>query len=574
MHVTNSCSSNDSDASFYLSLMRAYLDSTNDGIFVVCDECKFHVANRVMQSWLGESEASLTAHNARVPITEFLGSEAAAELFDAQFRQALGGKANQFECFIQPPAGRARWVDISMSKVDVEGADLIIGVVRDITEQKARQMQMEHLAVHDDLTGFVNRREFIERLTALIDIARSDQSEHALLYLDLDQFKVVNDTCGHTAGDELLRQLSAAIQRKVRSSDMVGRLGGDEFAVLLRSCSPLKAMEVAESIRNEIAVHRFSWESRVFELGASIGMVVIDAAAPDAKTLLSMADAACYVAKDKGRNRVQFFFDGEECAHRRSEMEWVTRISSALAEDRFCLYHQNIAEASAPSTCQSHKEILVRMVDQEGRIILPGQFMPAAEKYNLMSAIDRWVIRKLFSGKAQEWDGFNAKCAQRGMTCNAFSAINLSGASLNDDTFFDFLRDEIKRHRVPPSAVCFEITETVAIHNLRRVADFIAELKAMGFRFALDDFGSGVSSFSYLKALPVDFLKIDGALVREIEHSMLDLRIVESIALIGQEMGAKIIAEFVETAGVLERLRDIGVDYAQGYGIHRPEPLK
>jgi diguanylate cyclase (GGDEF)-like protein/PAS domain S-box-containing protein len=561
------------DAEFYLSLMRAYLDSANDGIFVLCDERKFHVANRLLASWLGENEASLTVHNGRVPITEFLGAETSQAAFDEHFHEALAGRPTRFECFMHPPNGRPRWVDISMNRVDIEGGDLVIGVVRDVTEQKTALLRMEHQAIHDELTGLVNRRQFMNELEHLLHVAMLDHAEHALLCLDLDQFKVINDTCGHVAGDELLRELAALIKTRVRASDVVGRLGGDEFAVILAECSTARAMRVADSIREAFSAYRFTWEDRSFELGVSIGVATVAEDARDAKTILSRADAACYVAKDKGRNRVQLYSGGDDCEIKRAEMDWVSRITQALDEERFCLYYQSVKPVSAFAPCQTHKEILVRMVDPQGRIVSPGQFMPAAEKYNLMGAIDRWVIRSVFAAKANEWRDVIRSCGDKGTECNAFTAINLSGASLNDETFFAFLKEHIHKHEVPPRSVCFEITETVAINNLNRVANFIAELKAMGFRFALDDFGSGVSSFSYLKALPVDFIKIDGALVRGIVNSSLDLRIVESIAYVAQEMGVKTIAEFVENEEILRRLRSIGIDYAQGYGIHKPEPL-
>jgi diguanylate cyclase (GGDEF)-like protein/PAS domain S-box-containing protein len=559
------------EAAFYLSLMRAYLDSAHDGIFVLCDELKFHVANRMLESWLGESESSLTAHNRRIPITEFLGSEASRTEFETHFRAALAGKPTRFECFIHPPRGKPRWVDISMNRVDVEDGDLVVGVVRDVTEHKTTLLRMEHRAQHDELTGLVNRREFMRRLDNLVRAAAVEQRQHALLCLDLDQFKVINDTCGHAAGDELLRQVATLLRLNARATDTIGRLGGDEFAVMLTDCSASSALNVAEAVRQALSTHRFSWEERVFEVAGSIGVAAIDAASHDAKTVLSLADAACYVAKDNGRNRVQLYSGGSECVQKRAEMDWVSRITRALDEERFCLYYQSVAPIGAHGG--AHREILLRMVDGGGNCIAPGQFLPSAEKYNLMAAIDRWVIRTVFATQAREWDALVQQCAIGAGPCDTFTAINLSGVSLNDDSFPDFLREQVAMHKVAPAAVCFEITETVAVHNLKRVASFIAEMKEMGFRFALDDFGAGMSSFSYLKALPVDFIKIDGALVREITRSPLDSRIVESIAYVAQGMGVKTIAEFVENEEILERLRAIGIDYAQGYGIHVPEPV-
>lgn len=560
------------DAEFYLTMMRAYLDSAHDGIFVLCDERKFHVANRMLESWIGESEATLTAHNKRVPITEFLGSEGSRAEFETHFEAALKGRPTRFECFIHPPRGKPRWVDISMNRVDVEGGDLVIGVVRDVTEYKTTLLRMEHRALHDELTGLVNRREFMRRLDNLVRAAAIDKRQHALLCLDMDQFKVVNDTCGHAAGDELLRQVATLLRINARATDTMGRLGGDEFAVMLSECCTSSAMKVAEAIRQALSTYRFAWEDRVFDVAASIGVAAIDDTSHDAKTVLSMADAACYVAKDNGRNRVQPYFGGSECAQKRTEMDWVSRITQALDEERFRLYYQSVAPIRGTGSC-AHREILLRMVDAGGNVIAPGQFLPSAEKYNLMAAIDRWVIRTVFATRVHEWDATIAQCVSGAEPCDSFTAINLSGVSLNDAGFADFLREQVAAHKVAPAAVCFEITETVAVHNLKRVAAFMQEMKALGFRFALDDFGAGMSSFSYLKALPVDFIKIDGALVKEITRSPLDSRIVESIAYVAQGMGVKTIAEFVENDEILDRLRAIGIDYAQGYGIHMPEPV-
>ena len=563
----------DEDKDFYLSLLRAYINSANDGIFVVCDEMKFHVANRLLESWLGETQAALTAHNHRLPITYFLKTEEDQKVFIQQFHKALVGQPVRFECQISPKNARPRWVDISMNKVDLDGGDLVIGIMRDTTEQKIAIAEIERQAIYDELTGLINRREFSKRLEKLLKDANLHDTHHSLLYMDLDQFKVVNDSCGHIAGDELLRQLSALIKIQVRNSDMLARLGGDEFGVLLENCSVGKALEVAETLRQTISNFRFQWQGNRFEIGVSIGVVPIMVDSGNTVEILSAADAACYVAKDKGRNRIQLYVGGEECSYKREEMNWVSRISHAFEENRFRLYYQNILPTTSPYACMEHREILLRMVDEKGRVVLPWEFMPAAEKYNLMPTIDRWVIRTLFAKESSHWHKILKECQSCESSCGMFYSINLSGASLNDESFLDFLRDQIAKYEIPPSAVCFEITETVAISNLQRISNFIQELKALGFRFALDDFGSGMSSFTYLKSLPVDFLKIDGALVREIAHSEIDLCMVEAISRIAQKMGIMTIAEYVEDEAILEKLKEINVTYAQGYAIHKPEAL-
>ncbi len=554
------------DSDFHLSLLRAYIDSANDGIFVVCDEMKFHVANRLLASWLGETEETLSAHQRRLPITRFFGDTDNKKLFKKQFQTVLGGKPVRFECRLKPKHGEPRWVEISMNKVNVEAGDLVIGVVRDITERTEMMALVNHHARYDDLTGLVNRREFERRLNELFESAQSRNAEHVLLYLDLDQFKIVNDTCGHMAGDELLRQLSARTREHIRANDTMARLGGDEFGVLLESCSVERGLEIAETLRRTIAGFRFQWEQHSFDVGVSIGACAITHDSESPSTILSNADAACYVAKDKGRNRVQLYFGGRDDMLKRAEMSWVTRLNRALEENRLCLYYQKIVPIIAPREGSEHFEVLLRLIDEAGNVVTPGIFLPAAEKYNLMPVIDRWVVRHLLSGN----DEFQRRLNAGG---NVSCSINLSGASLNDEQFPAFLKEQIASSRIPPRALCFEITETVTISNLPRASAFMRELKEIGCCISLDDFGSGMSSFGYLKSLPVDYLKIDGLLVKNIANDLTDLAMVESINRIGHIMGLRTIAEFVENDAILAKLREIGVDYAQGFGLHIPESL-
>jgi diguanylate cyclase (GGDEF)-like protein/PAS domain S-box-containing protein len=561
------------DSDFYLSLLHAYINAANDGIFVVCDEMKFHVANRLMQSWLGESEDRLTAHNARVPITYFLGNEQSQQTFIAQFQKALQGNPVRFDCIMEPPHGESRWVEISMNRVDLEAGDLVIGVVRDITDRKALMDKMHFQARHDELTGLTNRSEFSRQLEQLLAEARSSGGMHALLYLDLDQFKVINDTCGHLAGDELLRRISTLIRTEVRASDALARLGGDEFGILLTDCDLENAVRIAESLREAIARFRFEWDDKPFEIGVSIGITPIGENSESAASILSTADAACYVAKEKGRNRIQVHSEAEEWSRQHGAMHWVSTINQALREGRFQLYFQAIAPLSAVADCGKHREILLRMTDESGSIISAGQFLPAAEKYNLMPTLDRWVIQTLFAGHGQSIRKGWQECKVCNQTCTGFYAINLSGASLNDDRFLDFVREQIRAHDIPPAAICFEITETVAVNCLEQTRHFILNLKALGCRFAMDDFGSGMSSFGYLKHLPIDYLKIDGSLVRGIVESPIDFRMVEAIQRIAEEMQVLTVAEYAESQPIIDALKSLGVDYAQGYAIHKPAPL-
>lgn len=445
----------------------------------------------------------------------------------------------------------------------------IVGTVlvfRDVSHAREMAHQLSWQAAHDALTGLFNRREFEQRLNELVESSRLSPQSHCLLYLDLDQFKVVNDTCGHGAGDELLRQLSGILQQSLRGSDTLARLGGDEFGVLLEGCPLEQAQAIAEKLRGAIAKFRFVWQDKSFAVGASIGLVAIHQPELTATGILGAADAACYSAKDNGRNRVQVYRpDDSDLTARRGEMQWVSRINRALEEDRFVLYRQDILPLTQAEP-GDHFEILVRILDEEGRIVPPMAFIPAAERYNLMPAIDRRVVGEAFSRFAELYRQDSGRIL-------ATAAINLSGATLNDAGFLDFVFEEFARTRVPPQKVCFEITETVAIANLARARQLITALKAIGCRFALDDFGSGMSSFAYLKNLPVDYVKIDGAFVRDMEHDAIDRAMVRAIHDIAHQMGLRTIAEFVENERVLAMLREIGMGYAQGYGISKPQPL-
>ena len=431
-------------------------------------------------------------------------------------------------------------------------------------EEKER---VNYHATHDSLTKLVNRREFENRLAVAVETAKQERVTHALLYMDLDQFKVVNDTCGHVAGDELLRQVGTLLERQVRSTDTLARLGGDEFGVLLQSCSGKTAITLAEQLLEVIQSFRFAWGNQNFVLGVSIGIVEITEESVDMTGLLAAADAACYAAKDRGRNRIHLFqHDDDELAKRRGEMQWVSRLTSALEDDRFILYGQPIVPVLPNPRSNTHYEILLRMLDESGDIIMPGAFIGAAERYNLMDQIDRWVIRNAFSFMAEHFPVDQ-------QSHRPLFSINLSGGSLGSDTFLPYVETQFREYLIDPKNICFEITETAAIADLSNATRIIDSLKSLGCRFSLDDFGSGLSSFAYLKTLPVDYLKIDGVFVKDIETDPLDFAMVKSITEIGHVMGMKMIAEFVENKEVLNKLATIHVDYAQGYGIKRPAPL-
>ena len=444
----------------------------------------------------------------------------------------------------------------------------VIGAVlvfHDMSRERQYATRLAHLASHDPLTGLLNRREFERRLsTVLVDGAQLGVN-HAVLYLDLDQFKLVNDTCGHAAGDELLRQIALLLRPRLREGDTLARLGGDEFGVLLEHCAAGPALHIAQMLRTAVADFRFVWKDRAFNVGVSVGVVNVSDASQTLAAVLSAADAACYMAKDNGRNRVQVYSpDSNEVALRHGEMEWVNRLHSALAEHRFCLFAQPVCGTRGDSQTPPYTELLLRLRDENNQLIPPAEFLPAAERYNLMPDIDRWVITTAFGMLAQHLE------ANGGEPIGESMAINISGASIGEDGFLDFVRNQFTQFRIPHTQICFEITETTAITSLSKATDFMLALQRLGCRFALDDFGVGVSSFTYLKNLPVDFLKIDGSFVTDMLQNPVNYAMVEAIHRIGHIMGKKTIAESVESTEILDALRTIGVDYAQGFAIARP----
>ncbi len=451
----------------------------------------------------------------------------------------------------------------------LHGPDGVMGAVvvyRDVAQARSLARKMDYLATHDPLTGLLNRTVFEQRLDNAIVVTQQDKVEHMLCFIDLDQFKIVNDTCGHNAGDEMLRQISAQLQEQIRKTDLLARLGGDEFAVLLENCDQPKGLEIIEKLRCALNEYRFSWNHKIFTTSASIGVVMINADIATSSHAMSVADTACYVAKERGRNRVHVYEAGDkELALRHGEIRQVEQIRAALEENRFALSYQPIVDLAAPADIGRHMEILLRMRAGNGEMISPGVFIPAAERYNLMSSVDRWVVTETLKWLASQ----NNTLGQLEMC-----AINLSGQSVGDEQFLDFLLSRLDEFALPAGMLCFEVTETAAIANLARASHFIRKIKDRGHHFALDDFGSGMSSFQYLRNLPVDYLKIDGNFVKDMTHDPVDYAMVEAIHRVGRVMGIKTIAEFAENQEILACLRDIGVDYAQGYGIAAPRPLE
>ncbi|MDA8384437.1 MAG: EAL domain-containing protein [Betaproteobacteria bacterium] len=448
---------------------------------------------------------------------------------------------------------------------DIQGRFLgMVIVFRDVSKSRELTKRLSWQATHDALTTLVNRSEFENRTRALLaDVKRSGR-EGALLYLDLDQFKVINDTCGHAAGDALLKQLAGLLHGGVREGDTLARLGGDEFGVLVENCPLGQALRIADALREAVQDFRFSWQGKLFAVGVSIGIVGIGSSTESIGTLLSAADAACYAAKERGRNRIHLFEPNDlELFRRLGEMHWAQRLSTAFEDERFRLYGQPIVPlaetADAPG---AYSEVLLRLLDEEGALVLPDVFLPAAERYGLMPTLDRWVIRTLF--------GWIARARDRA----TIYYVNLSGHAVSDEHFLDFVIDQFTQTGLDPQTIRFEITETTAVSNLLHAGRFITVLKNMGCQFALDDFGSGVSSFAYLKMLDVDYVKIAGNFVRDIDTDPVNRAMVQAINHIGHLMNLKTIAESVENDAVLAELRRMGVDYVQGFRLAEPKALE
>ena len=457
------------------------------------------------------------------------------------------------------------WASLSVTRVELDGETRLLLVASDVSELRELTERLRFQATHDDLTGLSNRRGFDIELDRAIAAVDAGGMPRALLYVDLDQFKVVNDSSGHTAGDELLVRIAECLRDQLGANDRLARLGGDEFGILLADGREANARDVAQRLCDAVAgaVHRL--DQRSLAVTASIGLVILDEAGMTRGDALSMADTACFLAKEHGRNRYYLYAESDaESAHRRSEMEWPGRIRQAMADGRLSLDYQEIRSLRKElAGAGARIEVLLRMRDPSGVMISPGNFIPAAERFGLMPQLDRWVVdTALANFDRLHPDGANLS------SCS----INLSGASVDTEGFADVIIAAIERHRVTPGKLCFEITETSAVGNLRRVQTFMRRLRAIGCRFALDDFGVGMASFGYLRQLPVDIIKIDGSFIRKIETDPMSLAIVRAVAEIGHHADLRVVAESVDSPELSARLRMLGIDYVQGFALHRPEP--
>jgi diguanylate cyclase (GGDEF)-like protein/PAS domain S-box-containing protein len=463
--------------------------------------------------------------------------------------------------------GKELSIELTASPIRGPG-EVIAGVVvimHDVSEMRGLTKRMSYQAAHDALTGLINRLEFERRLEQALLSAREEGVSHVLCYLDLDRFKPVNDTCGHVAGDSLLRNIAALIREKVRESDSVARLGGDEFGLLLIGCPLDKARQIADDVCQAVRDFRFVWQDKIFTIGVSIGLVEVGRDSTSIEDLLAAADSACYVAKQEGRGRVHVYSARDEAsARQRGEIYWLRQLQAALKEDRFELHVQPILAVAGRSTAGPAMEVYLRLTDEEGRLAQPEQFLPAAERYHLMGSVDRWVVRATLAAVGQ-----GALRLPENRSCT----INLSAQALADADFLEFVVECLDQSHVSPSQVCFEVTETAVMGSLEHARRFAGVLHGMGCQFGLDDFGSGVGALASLRSLSIDYLKIDGAYTHGLRTDSLNFQVVAAITQLARTIGLKVIAEQVEAQSDFDALREMGVDFIQGYYVERPHRL-
>jgi diguanylate cyclase (GGDEF)-like protein/PAS domain S-box-containing protein len=508
------------------------------------------------------------------PLEDIVGlmDQSDRKLIADPIKEAIGGgngnphNLSRRAVLLGKSSGEERAIEIAASplRVDEELVGAVV-LLHDVTELRGLHRQMSYQATHDALTGLVNRREFEHRLAESIEVARRGEAAHMLCYLDLDRFKIVNDTSGHLAGDSMLREVAKLLREAVRDSDTVARLGGDEFGLLLVGCPLEKARQISDDVCRSIAAYRFVWHDRVFSIGVSIGLIEIGREAGSVEQLLAAADSACYVAKKEGAGRVSVYSSRDEALARSTgEIEWLQKLQSALKEERFALYYQPIVSAYGNETDGPSMEVLLRMLDEDGVEIPPSEFVAAAERYRLMASVDRWVVQNTLTALSR-----NAFQLARDRSL----AINISGQTLADPLFLEFVVECLDRTGVSPDQVCFEISESAVLGNMESARRFVGVLHGMGCKFTIDDFGSGVASFSSLKNLPLDYLKLDGSFMRNLAKDSVSQTMVTAMIKLARTLNFKIIAEQVEDSAALDVARKMGVDYVQGYVIARPARL-
>lgn len=546
------------------------LDSINDAVLRTDVEARLRFINTAGEKMLGQSLQKLkgrpisdilhiSEHHSGEPIVNALVKALSSRMEVSCNRQSMLCVGDNIKIAIEERAA-----PIFNNKGELSGAVLCL---RDVTVARNDLDRRTWEASHDPLTRIWNRRAFESSIDIAIKHARHNTQHYVLCFMDLDRFKVINDSCGHAAGDQLLIQVTQLIQSKIRKNDVLARLGGDEFGLLLEGCNPEQGKVIGNELIKTLEGFQFSYDHQVYTVGISIGLTTITSnSSLDLKSLIGDADSACYWAKEHGRNQVCHFLANDmHLAAKRSQTSWVGRITSALKDNRFVLYHQKYRLLNHALGMRLHLEVLLRMVDENGAIIAPDHFLPAAERYDIIQEIDRWVINKVFSS-------FHLLLSMnKGQSLMV--NINLSGASINSGYLLKYIQEKAAEFNIDTESICFEVTETVAVKNLHKATDFINECKKMGIKFALDDFGTGSSSFAYLKNLPVDYLKIDGSFIKNLETSEVDKEMVSSINRIGHIMGKVTVAEFAENEAIIDILAEMGVDFAQGYGVCLPLPL-
>ena len=550
---------------FEKELAQTTLNSIGDGVITVDKDYRIQTINPVAENLTDTKKEDIIGKN----ILNIYSGESARQR--SEFNENIGNSGIQrslFDFTLTKKDGSQYEVEHTITPI-INNKKQILGAViilRDVTEVRTMEKRLSYQATHDALTGLINRREFEVRLKQIIRNAQTEDKTHSICFLDLDKFKIINDTSGHAAGDEFLKQISATIQSQLRKTDVLARLGGDEFAIILDGCSIYEATTICNQILKTIKGTRFSWGKNSFESGASIGIVPITHMSVSVSEIMSSVDAACYEAKDKGRNRIQVFEpNNAEYIKHQAETSWIQKIKTAITENHFELYFQDIENINPSYPTPRTVEILIRLNDEK-QLIFPDSFIPTAERYNLMPAIDEWVISNTFDFMTRYYEKNHEDIRV---------AINLSGQSLSDDTVLNSITTKLRKNKnLKKELICFEITETAAIANMSKAIEFIASIKQMGCKFSLDDFGSGLSSFSYLKNMPVDNIKIDGIFIREVNLDETNRIFVESIHNISKIMGIKTTAEYVENEEILNCIKAIGIDYAQGYHIAKPLPIK
>ena len=558
-------------------LAEVTLSSIGDGVITTDPQGKTRYLNRVAEQLTGWTNDM--AQGLDIGQTMPLADERTGEALEhvamhcLQQRKAIGISPHSQ---LITREGRRIAIEESAAPIWSRDGDILGAVVvfRDVSHERKLSQELSWQATHDMLTGLLNRREFEHLVAGALHTAKQDGHVHALLYLDLDQFKVINDTCGHGAGDVLLQLLAKMLQGRMRDSDILARLGGDELGVLLPHCPLEHARLIGEQLRQAIHEFPFAWDERSFELGVSIGIAEINQDSKSMSELLSAADQACYLAKEQGRNRIHVYQESDVMlAQRHGEMLWISRLNEAFTHDYFRLYAMPIVHLR--DRPEYHDEVLIRIRNGKGDLILPGTFIPAAERYDMMLSIDRWVIRAVCQHIQSVRDSLPPleAMAESRRRAPALYSVNLSGMSLADTGLHDYITGQFVQYAVAPEQICFEITETAVIANLPQAQVFMHKLKALGCRFSLDDFGSGFSSFGYLRALPVDYLKIDGVFVRDIASNAVNRAMVKAINEVGHVMGLKTVAEYVENDATLAIIRELGIDYAQGYAVGGLRPL-